>query len=204
MAFDNYNDLKAGVANWLARDDLTTRIPEFIKIAESAFNRELRVRAMEQRATTTTTTEVYYAWPSDLLEIRSIFIQGTRNTVLTYITPEQVEAQNPQETGTPRYWSDIQASLRLWPQPTEGLTIAIDYYKKLNIASDTNNWLLSRHPDIYLYGSLMQAEPYLMNDARVETWRALLTASADQLQREEWRVKAGASPRRVVSDYMGA
>ena len=47
MAISNYTELKTAVANWLDRDDLTDRIPEFIALAESRFNRLLRIRAME-------------------------------------------------------------------------------------------------------------------------------------------------------------
>ena len=54
MAIQNYNELAAAVAAWLARGDLADRIPGFIALAEAAFNREFRVRAMEQRATAAT------------------------------------------------------------------------------------------------------------------------------------------------------
>jgi len=47
MAIGNYSELNTAVANWLNRDDLTDRIPEFIVLAEARFNRVLRIRAME-------------------------------------------------------------------------------------------------------------------------------------------------------------
>lgn len=36
------------------------------------------------------------------------------------------------------------------------------------------NWLLAKAPDLYLYASLLEAAPYLRDDARIATWRALL------------------------------
>jgi hypothetical protein len=207
MAISNYNDLLVAAANWLARDDLNARIPEFVALFEAAANRELRVRDMEQRAYCTTVDgQRLYAWPTDMVELRYIKIDGTPPTVLQYLNPEQFESQDPQVGGTPRYWSDIQAALCLWPTPTEGLTVQIDYYRRLDLANagESGNWLIRRHPDIYLYGTLMQAEPYLMNDARVETWRSLLNAAADQLRNAEWRIKAGAMPAMVRADYRGA
>lgn len=207
MAIQNYEDLRVAAANWLARDDLASRIPEFIALAEGAFNRELRTRAMEQRAYTATVAgQQFYAWPTDMLELRYVKIDKSPPVVLEYVNPEVFESQDTQQTGTPRCWSDIQAALALWPVPTDGLTVQIDYYKKLDLANagDGGNWLSQRHPDVYLYGTLMQAEPFLMNDARMETWRGLLNAAADQMQREEWRIKAGTSPHRVTSDYQGA
>ena len=208
MAIATYSDLQVAVANWLARDDLTSRIPEFIALAEAMFNREFRVRAMEQRAQATTVADqVFYTWPTDFLEVRSIKVQQTPPVVLSYLTPEQVTTMDLGDgPTTPRYWSDIQASLRLLPSPVADLTLEIDYCQKLDIAStgDSGNWLIQRHPDVYLYGTLMQAEPYLMNDPRAQTWAQLLNAAVEQMNREDWRIKAGADPRRVQADYTGA
>src|SRR5262245_35637917 len=115
MAIQNYNDLRVATANWLARDDLASRIPEFVALAEAACNREVRVRAMEQRAQTATVGgQAHYTWPTDLLEIRYIKIAGDPPTVLDYLNPERIEALSA-EAGTPRYWTDLQAALRLWP-----------------------------------------------------------------------------------------
>ncbi len=206
MALANYNELAASVAAWLARDDLTQRIPSFIALAEAAFNREFRVRAMEQRATAPTVAgQQYYAWPEDLLEVRYIRLTGDPPVVLTYLSPAQFVAREA-EAGRPRFWSDIQAALALSPTPSGTSTVEIDYFRRLDLeAGGTDgNWLIRRHPDIYLYGTLMQAEPYLMNDPRAQTWAQLLNAAVEQMNREDWRIKAGVDPRRVTADYQGA
>ena len=55
MAIGTYAELKTAVANWLDRDDLTDRIPEFIALAEAKMNRNLRIslkcNAHERRVT---------------------------------------------------------------------------------------------------------------------------------------------------------
>lgn len=43
---NDYATLKTAIASWLARADLTAAIPDFIQLAETRFNRELRVRQM--------------------------------------------------------------------------------------------------------------------------------------------------------------
>lgn len=207
MAIANYNDLLVAAANWLARDDLSPRLPEFVALAEAAFNREFRVRAMEQRATATTVAgQALYTWPTDLLEVRYIRLAGDRPRVLTYLSPAQIGERDPGAQAIPRFWSDIQSALTLWPVPTGGQTLEIDYFQALDLAGagSEGNWLSRRHPDIYLYGTLLQAEPYLMNDARAQTWAQLLNAAVEQMNREDWRIKAGADPRRVQADYTGA
>jgi len=54
MAISTYSELQTAVANWLDRDDLTDRIPEFIALAEARFNRVLRLRSMESKQTAST------------------------------------------------------------------------------------------------------------------------------------------------------
>jgi len=47
------------------------------------------------------------------------------------------------------------------------------YVKRFDIATDATNWLLTNHPGVYLYGSLIEAEPYLVNDTRIKLWASL-------------------------------
>lgn len=193
MPIKNYDQLVNSVGDWLARDDLAGRIPSFIALAEAAFNREFRVRAMEQKATTATVAgQQYYAWPGDLLEVRYIRLLGDPPVVLTYLSPMQLTGREA-ETGRPRFWSDMQAAMVLHPTPTGGDAIEVNYFRRLDIvnAGAGGNWLIRRHPDIYLYGALMQAEPYLMNDPRSQTWAHLLNAAMEQMNRADWRIKAG-------------
>ena len=54
MAISTYTELKASIANWLNRTDLTDEIADdFIKLTESDFNAKLRIRQMEQIDTIT-------------------------------------------------------------------------------------------------------------------------------------------------------
>ena len=63
MALVNYSDLKTNIAAWLNRTDLTTVIPDFITLAESSFNEEIRNRKMIKRATATIDSQ-YSAVPA--------------------------------------------------------------------------------------------------------------------------------------------
>ena len=44
MSIGNYSELKTAIANFLARDDLTSQIPNFIQLAEGRMSRELETR----------------------------------------------------------------------------------------------------------------------------------------------------------------
>lgn len=71
MAFTSYSDLKTTVANYLGRSDLTTQIPDFIRLAETRLARELRTRQMLKSATASMTGgDSKIALPTDFLEVR--------------------------------------------------------------------------------------------------------------------------------------
>jgi len=57
------------------------------------------------------------------------------------------------------------------------------YYGKLSklSTSNTTNWLLTLSPDVYLYGSLLQAAPYLQDDARIQVWAGLYQRGIEAL-----------------------
>jgi len=63
MALSTYDELKASVADFLNRDDLTNVIPDFIKLSETVMNREIRHYEMEKRATAQLDTQ-YTAIPT--------------------------------------------------------------------------------------------------------------------------------------------
>ncbi len=46
MAISTYAELQTATANWLDRTDLSSRIPEFIDLAEATFNRTIRNHRM--------------------------------------------------------------------------------------------------------------------------------------------------------------
>jgi hypothetical protein len=61
------------------------------------------------------------------------------------------------------------------PIPDSTYVLQMLYYAKPPVLSDTNasNVFLINTPDALLYGALGEAEPYLMNDARLQVWAAL-------------------------------
>ena len=60
MAISTYAELKTAIANFLARDDLTNEIDDFIDLAESRISRELETRLQDTRTTLTTTADNAY------------------------------------------------------------------------------------------------------------------------------------------------
>jgi hypothetical protein len=186
MALSTYTELKASVADWLNRTDLTSVIPDFIALAEAQIERTLRTRQMIVRATASIDTE-YSAVPADFLETKSIKLNTNPVTALTFESVDALDSLKSTtyiSAGKPQYFSIVGGQVRVLPVPDSTYTAELIYYAKLSKLSGSNatNWLLTQAPDVYLYGSLMQAAPYLKDDSRVAVWAAIYTRGLEELQ----------------------
>jgi hypothetical protein len=78
----------------------------------------------------------------------------------------------------------VGGQIRVVSSPDTTYTTELIYYSKLSklSASVSSNWLLSASPDIYLYGSLLQAAPYLQDDARIPVWSNLYDRALTDVQ----------------------
>jgi hypothetical protein len=177
MAFTNYSALKTTIASYLGRTDLTTMIPTFITLAEARLQRELRTRQLLKSATATMAVgDGTVGLPADFLEMRDLYIRGNPRMPVTYLTPSAFTRDaRADESGLPVYYTVIGSELLFAPVPDGQYVLEMLYYYKPVVLSDSNvsNAFLSNYPDLLLYGSLAQAEPYLMNDARLATWASL-------------------------------
>jgi len=198
MAITSYADLQTSVANWLNRSDLTLRIPEFIDLAEANFNRDLRHRDMETTITLNTVAGTStIALPSDYLETRAMVNQTTPLVVLEYMTVVQLDtAHATSVSGQPYNYTIVGSNYRLGPVPDAVYNIELTYYQRIPALSDANptNWLLTNHPDAYLFAVLVEAEPYLKNDERLPVWGAKLQRSLEGLKAEASRSAFNGGP----------
>jgi hypothetical protein len=95
-------------------------------------------------------------------------------------------------------------TFQLVPTPDASYTVELTYYSKIPALSDSNttNWLLTNSPDVYLYGSLLEAAPYLDDDNKLQVWGSLLEQSLNALQIESDRAKVGSSSIRMRAKPM--
>ena len=210
MALSTYSELQTAVGSWLNRSDLSTNIPDFIALAEASFNRVLRTRNQITRATSSV-SEQFVALPSDLLELHNIQLNTSPVRRLEQVSMAKADdlKSSISTSGTPDYFALTGSNIELIPIPDASQTLEIVYYATISGLSDTNtsNWLLTSYPDIYLYGALVQAEPYLMNDERSGTWGALLGKAIEELRVSDERsqTEGGTLVMRAISnlDYGG-
>jgi hypothetical protein len=205
MAITNYAELQAAVGNWLARSDLTARIPEFITMGEARIGRELRPRA-QQSVTTDTIASGVVAVPSDYLEMVSVNILDSGNyKPLDYMNFDQLTHQYQSSTGTPKHYSIVGTSLYFGPTEN-GLTVRIVYYRRLVALGSSPSGsaaivryildkavLFDNNPDLYVYAALTYATPYLHNDARIPIWEQGYRDIKEQINVMEKVSQRGAS-----------
>lgn len=186
MAFsDSYSALKTTVASYLARSDLTAMIPDFIRLAELRLQRDLRIRQMltvAQASTTGGTSTV--GVPTDFLEMRDIHIVANPVRTLSYEAPNSFYRNTRSaESGIPNAYTVLADDMQFAPIPDGTYVLQMLYYAKPPVLSDTNpsNVFLANTPDALLYGALGEAEPYLMNDARLQVWAALYDRAVNSI-----------------------
>lgn len=185
MALSSYSDLKTTIANYLARSDLTSQIPDFITLAENRIRRDLRTRKMLKLVSATmTANDSTLSLPADFLQLRDIYIASTPVFTVNYLSPS-IFFRNARttDTGVPRDYTILDAEFQFAPIPDTNYTVKMLYYAAPAYLSDSNtsNVFLANYPDALIYGSLGEAEPYLMNDERLATWAALYQRSIDSI-----------------------
>jgi hypothetical protein len=175
MALDTYTTLQASIADWLNRSDLTAVIPDFVRLAEARIRREAQVKDVTREAITLSASPT--TLPTTVKHLRSIYLNaGTgKKYPLVIMSPERLQTVADQypASGTPLYAAVLDTELLLVPAPDTSYAAQIVYEQEwVPLASNPTNWLLTNHPDLYLYGALAEAGPYLKNDERVPIWDA--------------------------------
>jgi hypothetical protein len=196
VALGTYSDLKASVADFLNRSDLTSVIPDFVTMAEADLNRSLRVREMSIRTRAPIDSQ-YVKLPADFLGMRNIDLLTDPVTPMTYKNLQNLDIHRAGDaTGKPIYYSIMQNNIEFAPAPDGDYTIEIVYYQKVPpLSLNTTNWLLDAHPDAYLYGTLQHSAPYLQADERVGIWAGKYQQIIEQITTSDEKAKfSGSTP----------
>jgi len=186
MALNTFTALKASIADFLNRDDLTAVIPDFITLAEAQINRDVRHWKMEARSSgQQDPADEYMQIPADWVETIRLHLTGTGTSVVNLISRDAMadKRQGDEDTtGTPMYYTHADGQFQLYPTPNATTDFELLYYQKIpSLSSNADNWLLLDSPDVYLYGALLHSAPYLAEDERVAIWAQMYSASVARL-----------------------
>lgn len=188
MALTNYTDLQSSIASWLHRSDLTAIIPDFITLAESRINRTLRVNPkMIDTPLTATIGSRYIALPAGFIEAEGLWLEYyAPRRKLPYVTPTELVVGTG--NGNPSYWTIDGANIALDWAADIAYSFTLRNYQSFALSSGSpTNWLLTNHPDVYLYAALVESAPYIKDDARIELWKGLYSTAVVEVQDKESR-----------------
>jgi len=195
MALANYANLKTAVGTWLSRSDQTANIPDFIALCHHKLMRVLRVREMETINSAFTIAAETVAVPTDWLETRKIYVTSSSPRYdLQYVSPDKIVEWNADAgTGVPRFFTVVGGEFQFIPIPDATYTGTLVYYASLaQMSADADtNWLLTSHPDLYLYGSLLEATSLIQDDPRIQLWQQMYDRGLAELTRQSQHAKAG-------------
>jgi hypothetical protein len=190
MAIGTFSELKTAIATWVVRSDLTSRIGDFVALTEAEIRKDVRCQAMEELASGTLS--------GNTLDFPTGFIWAKRfkvdRYIHEYVTPADFSDLDEQDSTSPRFTIIGQKLYVL--DYSASKTYSLIYLKAftaLSADADTN-WLLTNHPDVYLWGGCKQVALALKDDAEAARCDGLYRAAVARVNRSESMAAAGGSP----------
>ena len=193
MSLTTYLGLKDSIEAWSHRNDVASRLDDFIDLAESEMLKWIRIRDMETRATAVTSGR-YLSLPSDFLEMRRLrMISGAQYFEVLSSTPEGMYIT--QDSGMPKLYT-VTSQVEFDRTPDSAYTVEMQYYGKPTALSATNtsNSILTKYPNIYLFGSLWALYLWALQEDKAEYYYGKLMQAIQTANREDKKGRHGPAP----------
>ena len=190
-----YDSLVSDVTLYLERSDADTidQIPRFIMLAEQVIATNIKFLGNLVVATGNFTTDdpvlVKPARWKKTVSMSCTDTTGKKNPVFLR-KYEFIRTYNPDPTatGVPKYYGDY--DYYHWivaPTPSSALAFEVSYYERAEpLSSEAQaNWFTINAPQALLYGTLLQAIPFLKNDDRIPVWKSMYDEVIESLKTED-------------------
>ena len=188
-----YNSLVENIQTYLERTDQATldKIPTFIMLAEQVIASQIKFLGnltVQQSAMIQGTNVIDKPARWHKTVSMNITVAGERQPVLLR-KYEYLREYWPDDTqtGIPKFYCDYNYDNWLVaPTPASTYNFEVLYYERVQPLDSTNqtNWFTIYAPQALLYGSLLQAMPFLKNDERLPMWQAQYQAIMNTLKTE--------------------
>lgn len=190
MSLTTYSGLKQSIQDYLDRDDLSSYVDDFIDLAEARHKNEVRFRDLLTRGSLTIDAR-QISYPANFLEAKTIKILTNPAVALKQITQDVMDEIREEGNGKPAYFS-CHTEIEFNVTPDTSYTGEIIYYASVTALSDSNtsNAILARSPGLYLFGSLVEAAPFLMHDERIQVWDGMYQRCLDQLHGQDMKSRS--------------
>lgn len=213
-----YAKLKALIASYLHRTDLTDEIVTFIQLAQARISRDLNIKEFETREDFTITAgEAFHILPSTLISLISVDVPyaGGRRP-LTLMSPTQIDVQKKNPVGpgfsssglvedTPLYYALYGEEMEIYPTPPEDLVADLIYRSRMAFFSaDTDtNTLLTENPNIFIYAAMLEAMPFIQDQKNLAVWTQMYNSEVERLNEvaDEWRYSGAPVQIRKLAEH---
>lgn len=196
----SYSDFKDQLIThlWRAGDQVVIdNLDSLIRLAESQIGRELRVE--DRHATATPTADsLELILPDDYKQMRGVVAPSQNLPPFTYVTPVELQRMRAQHPNAWRPFYSLADNILMLvgyidPDPTKHISILVDYQRRIpDFKSTDSSWLTDDYLDVYVYGTLLHATPFLREDERLQMWQMMYsTALASALEESEFYKKRG-------------
>ncbi len=183
-----YSALQTLAADWAHRTDLTSQMPRFIVLAERELFRELMLRNIEASTTGATSGDTI-AIPDDMSSPQRIVIESAGYEYTLNYTPPASAMSLTGWVSRPSRFTIEDGLFRLFSAPDGPYTYTIYYLPELTSLSDSNtsNWLLENHEDLYLKATLLQIKKYTKALAESDRLAGEVSIALDSVKRADER-----------------
>lgn len=193
MALDTYANLQTSMSGWLGNSLNAASYSDMVTIFEACANRRLRVRQQEATAVIAMTSGAG-TLPTDYLMWRRVKWPGSVAADLEYVEPSWMQNMYPTAaSGTPQVFTIEGSTITV--RPSDDTSLTFQYFQKIAALSGTLNWLFLAHPDLYLFGSLCEAELFGVNDERAPMWKARRDEVFDEIEKLSNKSRGGGAMR---------
>jgi len=203
-----YAELQSSLLAWLDDSAANINPAECIGLAERRLTRLLNVPEME--ATTMLDASVpSIDLPPDFREARECALVVSPRAWLEATVPATLQLLFPSNrVGQPQVYAISGSTLLIAPSPDAAYTIRLVYKQAIPALSDANptNWLLAKHPDLYLAASLAMAEFRGWNDPRLPLLKSWYDELVAEVNAGGQRARSAGGPirmRATVTDGSG-
>ena len=197
-----YAILTSTAASFAARNDLSAQMATFVTLAEDRIRRDVRVLNQQVAVTLTVDNTGAAPLPDRFLGFRSVSLAVdasglSRTAQLDYLAPDFFREKRLDSqifTGSTRdsFYTIEGDNILLMPVPegTSTTDILATYwraYDRLDETTNTTNWLLQNHFDIYFNGVMVHVNSFLMDTNAELLWVGKYQQAVESLGRHEGR-----------------
>ncbi len=176
----------------------------FVQFAENKLYRALNLRN-EETALSVSISSGTGTVPSDFKALKFAYFDDNPEYVLQWVPLDTLYRKYPNRTGasTPSLIAREGANFVFGPMSKDGTLSGIYYAKQDPLRTTDPSWYVTNAPEVLLYGSLLEAAPFIQDDERIPTWRMFYDEAVESLRLENEMAEYSRGPLVAMHDAAG-